>query len=75
MLRYLPQLPLAYRRHFRTGGITKLGTGAGALFLGSINSYTGATLVNEGSMIYGINGAIPAASALTIGMGQLLMPP
>jgi fibronectin-binding autotransporter adhesin len=52
------------------GGITKNGAGTGALILSSAaNSYIGATSINEGSVSYNANGAIPAASIVTVGNG------
>ena len=52
------------------GGITKNGTGTGALILSNVaNSYLGATNINEGFVTYLNNGAIPTASSVTVGDG------
>jgi autotransporter-associated beta strand protein len=52
------------------GGLTKLG--AGALTLTGTSSYTGATVVNAGSLVYGVNNALPATGAITVNNGSIL---
>ncbi len=51
------------------GGITKAGTGTGALVLSAANSYLGSTNINTGNLTYSANGAIPAGNSVTIGDG------
>jgi len=50
-----------------SGGLTK--NGAGTLTLGAVNTYTGTTLVNGGTLALGINGAIDSGSNLTVAGG------
>lgn len=52
-----------------TGGFTKTGTGTGVLVLSGANNYAGATSIQSGGLTYSVNGAIPAASTVTIGDG------
>jgi len=47
-----------------TGGVTQ--TAAGTVTLTFVNTYTGATTVNAGTLKVGIANAVPAASALTV---------
>lgn len=41
-------------------------SGSGTVTLGVANSYSGATSVTAGTLVYGVAGAVPAASALTV---------
>ncbi|MGT2434514.1 autotransporter outer membrane beta-barrel domain-containing protein [Bradyrhizobium betae] len=52
------------------GGLTKLGLGT--LSLSGANSYTGATLVNAGTLQAGATGAFSSASAFTVAGGATL---
>jgi autotransporter-associated beta strand protein len=52
-----------------TGGLTKTGTGTGALVLSGANNYGGATSIQSGGLTYNVNGAIPAGSVVTVGDG------
>jgi autotransporter-associated beta strand protein len=45
--------------------------GAGGLYLGSANSYTGPTTVSAGFMYLGAQGALPASTALTMAGGTV----
>ena len=49
------------------GSLTKNGTGS--LTLSAANSYGGGTNINEGTLTYSANGALPAASTVIIGDG------
>ncbi len=51
------------------GGLTKVGSGT--LTLGSTNSYAGATVVREGTLLAGRDGAIPEGGALELAGGDL----
>ncbi len=51
-----------------TGTLTK--DGAGTVTLGGVNTYTGATAVNAGSLI--VNGSTHASSAVTVALGATL---
>ncbi len=50
------------------GGLTKSGTGK--LTLNSTNSYTGATLLQNGTTVLGNASALPGTSSLTLGSGS-----
>jgi autotransporter-associated beta strand protein len=47
-----------------TGSLTK--SGSGSLTLKTVNTYTGATIVNAGSLVVGVSGALPNNNSLTI---------
>ena len=51
-------------------GLTKQGTGA--LTLSASNSYTGATVISAGTLLIGASGALPDASAISIGATSTL---
>jgi autotransporter-associated beta strand protein len=50
-----------------SGGLAKYGSGS--LTMSTVNTYTGGTVVNAGTLIATVNGAIPANSSLTINTG------
>ncbi len=52
------------------GGIVK--TGLGTLALTGVNTYTGATVIDQGRIVLADSGAINAGSALTVGAGAIL---
>ncbi len=47
-----------------TGSLTKSGTGS--LYLDTVNTYTGATVVNAGKLIVGVSAALPSNNNLSI---------
>ena len=49
--------------------LTLTGDGSGQLVLGGVNSYTGGTYVEQGTLIANDNGAIPDQSGLIVGAG------
>ena len=49
--------------------LTLTGDGSGQLVLGGVNSYTGGTCVEQGTLIANTNGAIPDQSGLIVGAG------
>jgi autotransporter-associated beta strand protein len=53
-----------------SGGLTKAGTGS--LTLSTVNSYTGSTTVNAGTLIAGVSGALPANQAVFINNTAIL---
>jgi autotransporter-associated beta strand protein len=53
-----------------TGGLTKVGTGI--FTLSGANSYTGATMVNAGTLQAGAGNAFPSATAVTVASGATL---
>ena len=54
-----------------TGSISKSGTGM--LTLSGANRYTGETLITEGTLALGADGALPAGTSVTVGRGALTM--
>jgi autotransporter-associated beta strand protein len=50
------------------GGFTK--TGVGNLTLSAVNTYTGPTVVTQGTLLAGVANALPAASAITVAGGS-----
>jgi rhamnogalacturonan endolyase len=50
-------------------GLTKYGSDS--LTLNTVNSYTGGTVVNGGTLVVGIAGAVPANSSLTVNVGTV----
>lgn len=48
------------------GTLSLIKSGAGTQTLSGVNTYTGSTLINEGTLQFGINGALSSSSALTI---------
>ena len=50
-----------------SGALTK--TGNGTMDLGGVNTYTGATNINVGTLQLGINSALPTTSAVTVATG------
>ena len=55
-----------------TGGLTK--SGSGKLSLDTVNTYTGGTTVNAGTLVVGVNGALPNG-AVTVTGGTLQLAP
>jgi autotransporter-associated beta strand protein len=53
-------------------GAGPLNQTAGTLTLSAANTYTGATTVSGGTLVLGVNNAIPSGSSLLIGPGGLL---
>src|SRR5208282_3503616 len=53
------------------GPLSKIG--AGILILSGTNTYTGGTLVDDGTLVDAANGAIPDGTSLTIGAGATLV--
>ncbi|MFK9326089.1 autotransporter-associated beta strand repeat-containing protein, partial [Escherichia coli] len=53
-----------------TGGFTK--TGSGLMQLSGTNAYTGATVINAGTLEAGASGAFASASAFTVASGATL---
>lgn len=53
-----------------TGSVTK--TGGGNVTLSAVNSYSGATTVNQGTLLLGAGGSIANTSAITIAPGATL---
>ena len=49
--------------------LTLTGDGSGQLVLGGVNSYTGGTYVEQGTLVANDNGAIPDQSGLIVGAG------
>ena len=49
--------------------LTLTGDGSGQLLLGGVNSYSGGTYVEQGTLIANDNGAIPEQSGLIVGAG------
>lgn len=56
-----------------TNGTTITKSGAGTQILANTNVYTGATIVNEGTLALGVNNALPSSSPLVMGNGTLDM--
>ena len=52
-----------------TGGLTKQGTGILTLANTGVNTYTGATAIQNGTLFAGTAGALSSASAVTLGSG------
>jgi autotransporter-associated beta strand protein len=52
-----------------TGSVMK--SGSGSATLATVNTYTGGTIVNAGTLIVGVNGALPANQAVTINGGTM----
>lgn len=67
-------LPLANQAASATGwdGTTLTKAGAGTLMLSAVNTYTGATNVNAGTLAMGVANAIASSSAVTINSGATL---
>gem|GEM_PF-1034440 len=56
-----------------TGSLTKSGTGTATL--STVNRYTGGTNVTGGTLIIGVNGALPSNQAVTLSGGALQLAP
>ncbi|MGD0461182.1 MAG: choice-of-anchor tandem repeat GloVer-containing protein [Tepidisphaeraceae bacterium] len=56
-----------------SGSLTKMGSGT--LTLSTVNTYTGGTIVNAGTLIVGTNGALPSNQAVTLAGGNLQLAP
>jgi autotransporter-associated beta strand protein len=57
------------------GGNTALNkSGTGVLTLGTLNSYSGQTVVNSGALVLNNLGAVPAGSSLNIANGAVVQP-
>lgn len=67
-------LPLTNQNASNTGwdGTTLTKNGAGTLILSAVNTYTGATLVNGGTLQMGVTDAIKTSSAVTLASGTTL---
>ncbi|MBS1618599.1 MAG: autotransporter-associated beta strand repeat-containing protein, partial [Bacteroidetes bacterium] len=48
------------------GTLSLIKSGSGTQILSGVSTYTGSTIINEGTLQFGINGAISSSSALTI---------
>ncbi len=51
------------------GGLIKEGSGSGQLRISGTNTYTGTTTINEGTVRYDSDSAIPGGSTVTVGDG------
>jgi autotransporter-associated beta strand protein len=56
-----------------SGSLTK--SGSGSLTLDTVNTYTGGTTVTAGSLIIGVNGALPNGSLAISGSGKVQLAP
>src|ERR1700722_7673117 len=56
-----------------SGSLTK--TGGSTLTLSTMNTYTGGTTVSAGTLVAGINGALPSNQAVTLAGGNLQLAP
>lgn len=55
-----------------TGKVTLVKTGVNTLTLNAANTYTGATIVNQGSLVLGANGSIANSSVIQVNQGGVL---